>query len=96
MEAKLAGYGPASRPDSDVCAAKACPADTPDILTHGLPALAPAHSPVLNVLFAAFAFFSLPGATALRMREIAAYRYPVFVSRYFFHHLFLRPPPFFR
>jgi hypothetical protein len=96
MEAKLTCYGPSHGPENEVRAAKAFPADTPDLLAQRIPALASAQPAVLLVLFAAFADFSQPNAARLRMREIAAYRYPVFVSRYFFHHLFLRPPPSFR
>lgn len=96
MEAKLACYGPSRGSDNELHAAKACPADAPDLLAQGIQALAPVHSPALIVLFAAFVFFSLPSAAWLRMRALAALHSPRFASRYFFHHLFFRPPPSFR
>lgn len=94
MEAKLACYGPSHGLDNVVHAAKACPADTPDVLAQRIPVLSSTQAPVFPLLFVVFALI-VRSATAPRLREIAAARGSVFAA-YFFHPLFFRPPPSFR
>jgi hypothetical protein len=96
MEAKLTCYAPANAPATELHAAKAYPADTPDVMAHSAPARNPALTLIPLVLLTGFTFSSLLRANAPLRPDIAGNGSRVFAATYFFHPLFFRPPPSFR
>lgn len=96
MEAKLTCYAPANTPACDLHAAKAYPAETPDMLAQSAPALDTALTLIPLVLLTDIAFTSLRRANARLRFDTAGNRGRVFAAAYFFHPLFFRPPPTFR
>ena len=91
MEAKLAWYGPQVGIGSDMSAAKALPADVPDVVRHGVPAPDPIHPLVPFLLLPIFAASILADAH-LRLRP--AHHPPSFsAASYFSPKNFFRPPP---
>jgi hypothetical protein len=93
MEAKLACYSPAAAPGSDIVAAKARPADLPEVVAHGVHAPDPVHSQMLVVFLAALTAASSWKADTLLGRKIVDGRLPVSSAAYFSPYLFFRPPP---
>lgn len=93
MEAKMAWYGPAEGPGSDVRAAKAMPADSPELVFDGVPTPDPLH-PQLPVLI-------LAGLTAVLVLAIVAVEERGTVRAHaqapgtpsFYPGIFFRPPP---
>ena len=94
MEAKLACYRPAGvSGSSDIAAAKARPADLPEVVAHGAHAPAPVDSQISTV--------ALPVITAALLWKPHALLgggmefHPLYVSSAasFSSHLFFRPPP---
>ena|ERR1035438_10486268 len=93
MEAKLACYSPASGSGSDIVAAKARPADLPEIISHGVHAPDPAHSEMLVVFLAPLTATSLRKADSLLVRNSVYNHLSVSSAAYFSPSLFFRPPP---
>jgi hypothetical protein len=93
MEAKLAWYGPASGPGCDIRAAKACPADTATVVSHGSSAPIPVHPLIPFVVLAAFTAACLLKTDVLLKRNIEHNRLPVASTFCFSSNLFFRPPP---
>ena len=93
MEAKLACYGPAGGSGTDIVAAKARPADLPEVVSHGIHAPEPVHSQMLVVFLEALLAPSLRKADSLLVCN-SAYNYlSVSSAAYFSPNLFFRPPP---
>lgn len=93
MEAKLAWFSSASGPGSDIVAAKARPAQLPEVVSHGVFMPDPVHSQMLYVFLAALTAASLWKADALPGRNIVYGRLSVSSAAYFSPYLFFRPPP---
>jgi len=93
MEAKLAGYSPAGGSGSDIAAAKARPADLPEIVAHGVPAPDPVDALTLFFVLAAWTGASLWKTDALPGRKIALPCRSVSSAAFFSSNLFFRPPP---
>jgi hypothetical protein len=93
VEAKLAWFSPARGPAADIRAAKALPADTPVVVSHGITAPDPVHPLAPFVFLAAFAAACMLGADFLLTRPVACRQHPVSAAAYFFPGLFFRPPP---
>jgi hypothetical protein len=93
MEAKMAWYGPAEGPGSDVRAAKAMPADTPELVFHGVPAPDPLYPQFPAILMVEFAFVLLAGIAAFARRRTLGDHSPVPATHHFYPGVFFRPPP---
>lgn len=93
MEAKLACYGPDGGSGRDIVAAKALPADQPEVVSRGFDAPNPVHSQGLLVFLAALTAASLWKANALLVRSNVYSRLSVISTAYFSPSLFFRPPP---
>ena len=93
MEAKLACYSPAGSSSSDIVAAKARPADLPQVVSHAVQAPDPAHSRILVVFLAGLTAPSLRTADSLLVRNSAYNHSSVSSAAYFSPNLFFRPPP---
>lgn len=93
MEAKLACYSPAGGSDNDIVAAKARPADQPEVVSRGVHAPNPVHSQTLFVFLAALTAASLWKADALLGHSSVYSRLSVSSAAYFSPNLFFRPPP---
>jgi hypothetical protein len=93
MEAKLACYSPAGGSGSDIAAAKARPADLPEVVSHGVHAPDPAHSEVLVVFLATLTAPSLRKADSLLVHSSVNNHASVPAAAYFSPYLFFRPPP---
>jgi len=91
LEAKTAWYGPVAGPGSDVRAAKAMRADTPQVIEHGAPVHDPSHPQIPFVLLPALALLWL-ATDQLRSVELSQTRLGPRFS-VFSPQLFLRPPP---
>lgn len=93
MEAKLALFDRSGGSESDIAAAKARPADLPEIEACGVPAPNPVHPKIL------FAFLgALTGAFSwtvdrLPGRKVVHNHRSVSSAAYFSPNLFFRPPP---
>jgi hypothetical protein len=92
MEAKLAGYGPRGGPASDVSAAKALPADVPDLVPHGVPAPDPFHPQVPIAFLLTLAAGCVLMDVQLKLQSARAHL-PVSAASYFSPNAFFRPPP---
>jgi len=92
MEAKLACYSPDGGPGSDIAAAKARPADLPEVVAHGVPAPDPVDARTLFFVLVALTTASLWKAEALRGRNIALPCQSVSSAAFFSSNLFFRPP----
>ena len=93
MEAKLVPYSAAHGSESDIAAAKAWPADLPQVVAHGIQGLNRIHTPALVLFVASFASASFEKAEVLRGSNLLCSRLSVFSAAYFSPHLFFRPPP---
>ena len=93
MEAKLACYSPTGVSGSDIAAAKARPADLPQVVSHGVHAPDPGRSQVLVVFLAALAAPSLRKADSWLVRNSVYNHLSVSSAAYFSPSLFFRPPP---
>ena len=93
MEAKLACYCPAGGSGSEIVAAKARPADLPEIVSRGVLAPGPIHSQMFVVFLAALIAASVWKADALPGRNTVYSRLSVSSAAYFSPSLFFRPPP---
>lgn len=93
MEAKLACYSPAGGSRSDILAAKARPADLPEVVSHGVNAPDPVHSQMLVVFLAALTAPTLRKADYLLVRNSVCNHLSVSSAAYFSPNLFFRPPP---
>jgi len=93
MEAKLACYGPAVGSGRDIAAAKARPADLPEVVSHGVHAPDPSHSELLVVFVATLTAPSMWKAVSLLVRNSEYNHLSVSSAEYFSPSLFLRPPP---
>ena len=91
FEAKTAWYGPSAGPWSAVRAAKALPADLPQIVSHGIPAPDPVHPAIPFLIFAAFVLSA--GSEFQLTRKAAHGPGPLAVAATFFPPHFFRPPP---
>jgi hypothetical protein len=93
MEAKLAWYGPEGGAGSDIAAAKARPADPPEVVAGGVHAPDPVYSQSAFVFLAALTAAFVWRADALLGHRIAYSRLSVSAAAYFSPNLFFRPPP---
>ena len=93
MEAKLACYRPGGGSGSDIVAAKARPADLPEVVAHGVPVPDPVRSQILIVFLAGLTAVFLWKAHTLLGRSIVYNRLSVSSAAYFSPNLFFRPPP---
>jgi hypothetical protein len=93
MEAKLACYSSAGGPGCDIVAAKARPADLPEVVLRGVYAPNSADSQMLLVFLAALTAASLWKANALLERIVVYSHLSVSCAAYFSPALFFRPPP---
>jgi hypothetical protein len=93
MEAKLACYSPTGGSGIDIVAAKARPADLPEVVTHGVPAPDPVRSQLTVIFLSALATEPLWKAHTLLGRSIVYNRLSVSSAAYFSPNLFFRPPP---
>jgi hypothetical protein len=93
METKLACYSPAGGSGSDIVAAKARPAELPEVVSHGVHAPDPAHSEILVVFLAPLTAPSLRKADSLLVRSSVYNHLSVSSAAYFSQNLFFRPPP---
>jgi hypothetical protein len=93
LEAKTAWYGPVCGPGSDVRAAKARPAGTPELVDHGVPSPDPEHPTAAFTALAANAMFLLPPLNAPVFGEIESDRLPFFPVAQLSPSIFFRPPP---
>jgi hypothetical protein len=93
MEAKLACYSQAGVSGCDIVAAKARPADLPEVVARGVFPPGPVNSQMLVVFLAALTAASLWKADALPRRNIVYSRLSVSFAAYFSPNLFFRPPP---
>ncbi|MGP8253286.1 MAG: hypothetical protein ACLQHF_14745 [Terracidiphilus sp.] len=93
FEAKTAWYGPAAGPGCAVRAAKALPADSSQVVLHGVPAPDPVHPALPFLIFAVFVLAPSAG-TAFHMTRLANRGALTPASAPFFSpQLFFRPPP---
>lgn len=93
MEAKMAWYGPNGGPGSDVRAAKALPADTPEVVSHGVPVPNLFNPQLPYALLATFAFACLLNTEVLLRHNIGLSLHPVSAAHQLNANLFFRPPP---
>jgi len=93
MEAKMAWYGPVEGPGSSVRAAKAMPADTPELVFHGVPTPDPLHPQFPAVLLAELAAVLLMGTAAFERLGAARGHATVPATHHFYPGVFFRPPP---
>ncbi|MGH9599415.1 MAG: hypothetical protein ACRD27_06090 [Terracidiphilus sp.] len=93
MEAKLAGYGPVEGPGSSVRAAKAMPADTPELVRDGVPAPGPLHPQFPVVLLVELAAVLLFGKSAFERRRAAGSLAQIPAMCHLYPGIFFRPPP---
>jgi hypothetical protein len=93
MEAKLAWYSAADGSGCDIVAAKARPADLPEVVARGVRPRDPVNSQMLIVFLAALSAASLWKADALAGRNIVYSRLSVSSAAYFSPNLFFRSPP---
>jgi hypothetical protein len=93
FEAKTAWFGPAAGPGSAIGAAKALPADLPQIVLDGVPAPDPMRAALPFLIFGAFVA-ALAARSDFRMARRANRGAPSPASaHFFFPQLFFRPPP---
>src|SRR5208283_4065223 len=92
VEAKAARYGRVAGPGSDVRAAKALPADSPELVERGVAALDPTRPQISFVAIVAITAGCLLG-TLVAPSETFRGRPPVFSAAYFSPPAFVRPPP---
>lgn len=88
----MAWYGPPAGLGSDVRAAKAMPADTPEVVFRSVSAPDPVH-PQLPAFVAALAVVLVAGVVVSKAWETAGELSRACASRYFFPQVFFRPPP---
>lgn len=93
MEAKLAWFNPAGGSGSEIAAAKARPADLPEVVAHGVPATDPVHPGECFVFLTALTAAFLWNADALPGRNFSRSDFAVSSASYFSSNLFFRPPP---
>jgi hypothetical protein len=93
IEAKWAWYGPQGGPVSDVSAAKARPAEVPDVVVHGVPAPDLVNLQIPYALLATFAVACFLSADVLLRRDVAYNHTRVSAAPYFSADHFFRPPP---
>lgn len=93
MEAKLAWYSPGGGSVNDIAAAKAHPADLPEVVAHGVPAPGPFLPRIQFVLLAVLATAYLGKSDVLPGRNIEYNHLSVSSAAYFSPSLFYRPPP---
>jgi hypothetical protein len=93
MEAKLACYSPAGGSGSDIVAAKARPADLPEVVSHGVHAPDPFYPRIQFVLLSVLATADLGKADVLPRHNIVYNQRSVSSAAYFSPNLFFRPPP---
>ncbi len=93
MEAKMAGYGPAEGHGSNMRAAKAMPADNPELVAHGVPAPDPLQPQFPFVVLAELAVVLLAGSVTFERRWTARDRAFAQAARLFYPGIFFRPPP---
>jgi hypothetical protein len=93
IEAKLAWYVPVNGLGDTMSAAKALPADTPDILYYGAPAPDPVPLQIPVAMLAVFTAVFVTGAFVLPRREIVNRHLQVSAAAYFSPGIFFRPPP---
>jgi len=93
FEAKTAWYGPDCGPGSAVRAAKALPADLPQVVSHGVPTPDPVRP---AIPFLIFGIFALPGLSGLKfdmMRSPHRRARMIAPLSNFSPPQFFRPPP---
>jgi hypothetical protein len=92
MEAKLAWYGPAGGPGSDIRAAKACPTKLLQIVARGTSTPKPVLHEVHSAFLGRCARLCLPAAKVLD-RGAASIERPFILLPLSGSNLFFRPPP---
>jgi len=93
VEAKMAWYRPADGPHCDVRAAKAMPADTPELVSDGVPAPDPLHPQFPVVFLLEIVAVTAFGVPLTRHRNPLGLRTPLPAAAHFYPGIFLRPPP---
>lgn len=93
MEAKLACYSPAGGSGSAIAAAKARPADLPEVVSRGIRTPGPVQFQMLVFVLTALTAASLWTANALPGRNAAYSRLSVSSAANFSPNHFFRPPP---
>jgi hypothetical protein len=93
MEAKLACYRPTGGSGNDIVAAKALPADLPEVVAHGVHAPDSVRSQMPFVFLAALIAVFLWKEDTLLGHNIAYGQLTVSSAAYFSPSLFFRPPP---
>ena len=94
VEAKTAWYGPEHGIGSDVRAAKAMPALSPELVDHGTSSPGRAHTHISLASLSPNAALWLLGTYA-RTRVVLRTRFAFFMADYWFPSLLFRPPPAF-
>ncbi len=93
MEAKMAWYGPAMGPTRDISAAKALPADIPNLVNHGAQVAIPFPPQSTFLWFAAYAAILTISSGISEFRQLARIPLPIPNRQHFSPLLFFRPPP---
>ena len=93
MEAKTAWYNAVGGSGTEIAAAKARPADLPELVVHGVPATDPVHPQVFFVFLAALTAASLWKPDVLPERRFVHSDVAVSSAAFFSSNLFFRPPP---
>lgn len=93
FEAKTAWYGPPSGPSSDIRAAKALPACTPELVEHGIPSSGPAHANHPHAAFLSNAVLWSPRPNLPLGIDDVRGPFSFFAANHLPPSLLFRPPP---
>jgi hypothetical protein len=93
IEAKTAWFNPGGGSSSEIAAAKARPANLPEVVAHGVPTPDPVHPQIFSVFLAALTAATLWKADVLPGRNLVHSDLAVCSAAYFSPSLFFRPPP---
>lgn len=93
VEAKTAWYGPVVGLESPVSAAKALPANSPEVVEQGVPVPDPTHPQIAFATIATKIIVGSLKALVPANGEAFRNRAPVFSAAYFSPLIFFRPPP---
>jgi hypothetical protein len=93
FEAKLLWYGPPGNPSVQISAAKALRADSPALISHGMPAPDGVHERLAIAALAVLAAFSIAASDASPNRHPSSAEPLVLLSGYLVPSIDFRPPP---
>ncbi len=93
IEAKTACFNPGGGSSTEIAAAKARPADLPQVVAHGVPTPDSVQPRIFSVFLATLTAASLWKTDVLPERNLVHRDLAVYSAAYFSPNLFFRPPP---